>query len=75
MTNRSLLKIIKTRLEGAKGVWPVELQNVLWAYRMITRVPTGETPFRLTFGTEAVILVEIGLTSFRVKAYEDQKNQ
>ena len=75
MTNRSLLKIIKTRLEGAKGVWLVELQNVLWAYRMITRVPTGETPFRLTFGTEAVILVEIGLTSFRVKAYEDQKNQ
>ena len=34
--NRSLLKIIKTRLEGAKG--PEELQNVLWAYRTTTRV-------------------------------------
>ena len=32
-------------------------------------------PFRLTFGTEAVILVEVGLTSLRVKTYEDQKNQ
>ena len=30
---------------------------------------------RLTFGTEAIILVEVGLTSFRVKTYEDQKNQ
>ena len=27
------------------------------------------------FGTEAVILIEMGLTSFRVKTYEDQKNQ
>ena len=70
-----MLKIIKTRLEGANGAWPKELQNVLWAYRTTTRVPIGETPFRLTFGTEAVISVEVGLTSYRVKTYEDQKNQ
>ena len=70
--NKSLLTIIKTRLEGA---WPEELQNVLWAYRTTTRVPTGETPFKLTFGIEVVISVEVGLTSFRVKTYEDQKNQ
>ena len=44
-------------------------------YRTITRVPTGETPFILTFGIEAVILVEVGLTSYQVKTYEDQKNQ
>jgi len=62
--NKNLLKTIKTRLEGAKGAWSEELQNVLWVYRMTTRVPTEETPFRLTFGTEAVILVEVGLTSF-----------
>ena len=70
-----MLKIIKTQLEVAKGAWPEELQNVLWAYRTITRVPIGEIPFRLTFGTEVIISVEVGLTSFRVKTYEDQKNQ
>ena len=75
MTNKSLLKIIKTRLEGAKGAWLKELQNVHCAYRATTRVPTGETPFRLTFGTEAIIPVEVTLMSFRVKTYEDQKNQ
>ena len=32
VTNRSLLKIIKTRLKGAKGIWPDELPSVLWAY-------------------------------------------
>ena len=73
--NKNLLKIIKTRLKGAKEAWPKELQNVLWAYRTTTKVPTGETPFRLTFDTEAVILVKVGLTSFWVKNYEDQKNQ
>ena len=29
VTNRSLLKIIKTRLEGVKGVWSDELPGVL----------------------------------------------
>ena len=29
VTNRTLLKIIKTRLEGAKGIWPDELPSVL----------------------------------------------
>ena len=72
--NRSLLKIIKTRLEGAKRARLEELPNVLWAYRTTTRVPMGETPFRLTFGTEAVILVEIELTKILVKAYEKQRN-
>ena len=47
VTNLSLLKIIKTRLERAKGIWPEELPSVLWAYRTTTRMPTRETPFRL----------------------------
>ena len=73
--NRSLLKIIKTRLEGAKGIWPDELPSVLWAYRTITRTPTGETPFRLAYGTEAVIPAEVGLTSYQVESYDEDKNK
>ena len=59
VTNRTLLKIIKTRLVGAKGAWPEELPNVLRAYRTTARTPTGETPFNLTYGTEAFISVEV----------------
>ena len=40
VTNRSLLKIIKTRLERAKGIWPKELPSILWTYRMTARTPT-----------------------------------
>ena len=74
VTNRSLLKIIKTRLEGAKGIWPEELPSVLWAYKMTTRTPIGETPVRLTYKNEAVIPTEIGLTSYRVDNHDEGKN-
>ena len=70
-----MLKIIKTRLEGAKGIWPDELPSVLWAYRTIARTPTGETPFRLAYGTDAVIPAEVGLTSYWVENYTEDKNE
>ena len=69
-----MLKIIKTRLEGAKGIWLEELPSVLWAYRTTTRTPTGETPFRLTYRNEAVFPAEIGLTSYRVDNHDEGKN-
>ena len=72
--NRTLLKIIKTKLDEAKGVWPKELPNVLWAYRTTARTPMGETPLRLTYGTEAVIPVEVGVTSTRQEAFHEESN-
>ena len=74
VTNRSLLKIIKTRLEEAKSIWPEELPRVLWAYRTIAKTPTGETPFRLTYGNEAVIPAKIGLTSYKVDNHDEGRN-
>ena len=75
VTNWSLLKIIKTWLEGVKGIWPDELPSILWAYRTTTRTPTGETPFRLAYGSDAVIPAEVGLTSYRVENYAEGKNE
>ena len=68
------IKIMKTRFEGAKGIWPEELLSVLWAYRTTARTPTGKTPFRLTYGNEAVIPTEIGLTSYRVDNHDEARN-
>ena len=73
--NRSLLKIIKTRLEGVNGIWPDELPSILWAYQTTARNPTGETPFRLAYGSDAVIPTEIGLTSYRMENYAEEKNE
>ena len=74
MTNRTLLKIIKTKLDDAKGAWPKELPNVLWAYKTTARTPAGEAPFKLTYGTEAVIPVEVGVTSTRLAAFSEEEN-
>ena len=60
---------------GAKGIWPDELPSVLWAYKMIVRTPTGETPFKLAYESDAVILAEVGLTSYRVTHYKDEENK
>ena len=70
-----MLKIIKTHLEGAKGVWPDELPGVLWAYRMIVRTPTGETPFKLAYGSEAIIPAEVHMANHRVTMYQDKDNK
>ena len=69
-----MLKIIKTWLEGAKGIWPEKLPSILWAYKTIARTPTGETPFRLTYQSEAVIPAEVGLISYRVDNHNESKN-
>ena len=74
VTNRTLLKIIKARLVEAKGAWPKELPSVLWAYRTTSRTPIGETSFKLTYGTEAVIPIEIGLTSPRMELFDEHSN-
>ena len=75
VTNRSLLKLIKSRLEGVKGLCPEELPSILWAYRTTVRIPTGETPFRMTYGSEVVVPVKIGLTTLRTSTYDDQQNE
>ena len=38
-------------------------------------MPIGETPFNLTYGTEAVISVEVGLTSLKTKFFDEQSNE
>ena len=44
-----------------------ELSGVLWAYRTTSRKPTGVSPFTLTYGMEAIIPIEIGMSMLRTK--------
>ena len=64
-TNKTIINGLKKRLEWAKGNWAEELLNILWAYRTTSRRSTGETPFSMTYGVEAVIPVKIGLSCVR----------
>ena len=50
-TNKTIINIMKRRLEKAKGLWEDKLPGVLWAYRTTAKTSTGETPFSLACGT------------------------
>ena len=65
---------MKKRLEKAKGKWADELPHVLWAYRTIPWRLTGETPFSLAYGMEAVIPLKVGLPTIRSKNFDPDLN-
>ncbi|GKD23541.1 reverse transcriptase domain-containing protein [Tanacetum coccineum] len=63
--NRSLGEGIKARLDERRNDWMGELSHVLWAHRTMIKSSNGETSFSVTYGTEAVIPVEIGMLTRR----------
>ena len=65
---------LKKRLDDAKRRWVEELPHVLWTYRTIPRKSTGETPFLMTYGAEAVILLENGFPTMRSSAFTSNGN-
>ncbi|GJW36909.1 reverse transcriptase domain-containing protein [Tanacetum coccineum] len=63
--NRSLGEGIKARLDERSKNWMEELPHVLWAHRTMIKSSNGDTPFSLTYRTEAVIPAEIGMPALR----------
>jgi len=63
--NKVVVAELKKRLGEAKGAWVDELPQVLWAYRCTPHGMTGETPFNLTYGTDAMMSVEVGEPTLR----------
>ncbi|GJW74632.1 reverse transcriptase domain-containing protein [Tanacetum coccineum] len=59
--------------EGNKN-WIVEIPHVLWAHRIMIKSSNGDTPFSLTYGTEAVIPAEIGMPTYRTVVVDIVRN-
>ncbi|GJQ98938.1 reverse transcriptase domain-containing protein [Tanacetum coccineum] len=72
--NRSLGEGIKARLDERSKDWMGELSHVLWAHCTMIKSRNGETPFSLTYGTEVVILAEIGMPTLRTTEIDLIKN-
>ncbi|KAI3828870.1 hypothetical protein L1987_02980 [Smallanthus sonchifolius] len=64
--NRSLVDGFKACLDQWGHSWVEELPHVLWAHRTSPKTSNGETPFSLTYGSEAAIPAEIGVPAARV---------
>nr|GEU58711.1 reverse transcriptase domain-containing protein [Tanacetum cinerariifolium] len=72
--NRSLGEGIKSRLGERNRNWVDELPHVLWAHRTKIKSSHGDTPFSLTYGTEAVIPTKIGMPTYRTVAVDVVSN-
>ena len=46
--------------------WSEYLPFALWGYRTTTHTTTGQTPFSLVYGCEAVLPIETEIKSLRV---------
>ncbi|GKA84326.1 reverse transcriptase domain-containing protein, partial [Tanacetum coccineum] len=68
--NRSLGEGIKARLGADNRNWLEELPHVLWAHRTMIKTSNDDTPFSLTYSTEAVIPAEIGMPTYRTAAVD-----
>ncbi|XP_074351517.1 uncharacterized protein LOC141690633 [Apium graveolens] len=70
--NKIIKHTLKAKLEEKKGDWPEEMPMVLWSYNTTPRSTTGETPFLLTYGYEAMVPVEVGAGSLRRDAFIEE---
>ncbi|GJX12419.1 reverse transcriptase domain-containing protein [Tanacetum coccineum] len=73
--NKSLMEGIKAQLGRERAGWANKLPNVLWAHRTSLKQSNGETPFSLTYGSEAVIPAEIGIPTHRTMMIKEDENE
>ncbi|GKB05647.1 reverse transcriptase domain-containing protein [Tanacetum coccineum] len=72
--NQSLRKGIKARLGEGNKNWIEKITHVLWAHRTMIKSSNEDTPFSLTYGTEAVIPAEIGMPTYRTTIVDVMHN-
>jgi hypothetical protein len=70
-----VLDAVKERLHDAantKGVkWIKELPNALWGLRTQPTKPTGQSPYFLVYGSEAILPADVMWESSAVEQYDE----
>ena len=74
-SNKIIINNLKKKLGDKKGRWAEELPFVLWADRTTSKNATGQTPFSLVFGAEAVIPTEVVIPTARISMQNPEANK
>ena len=69
--NKVVIGLIKKHVGKKPNDWHKTLDQILWACRTSPKEDTNTTPFRLTYGHDAVFPVEIRLQSTRIQRRQD----
>jgi hypothetical protein len=70
-SNKTLIKLLKKKIEENPRRWHEVLSKALWAHRILRHGATKVTPFELVYGQEAVLLVEVNLDAYRLVKQND----
>jgi ribonuclease HI len=70
-SNKTLIKLIKKKIEDHPRRWHEVLSEALWAHRISRHGATKVTPYELVYGQEAVLPVEVNLAALRFAKQND----
>jgi transposase InsO family protein len=65
-SNKTLVKLIKKKIEDNPRRWHEVLSEALWAHHISRHGATKDTPFELVYGQEAVLPIEVNLGTYRL---------
>ncbi|XP_015970792.1 uncharacterized protein LOC107494250 [Arachis duranensis] len=66
-----LIGLIKKHIGSKPRTWHKTLSQVLWVYRNSPRGSIGTSPYKLVYGHDAVLPLEINLNTLRVLKQND----
>lgn len=64
------MSTLKKKLDDLKGAWADMIPAVLWSNRTTEKETSGDTPYRIAFGGEVVLLIEVRLPNWRILNYD-----
>jgi transposase InsO family protein len=65
-SNKTLIKLIKNKIEKNPKRWHEVLSEALWTHHISKHNATKVTPFKLVYGQEVVLPVEVNLDTLRI---------
>jgi len=69
-----ILNELKKNIGQTKGLWAEEIPSILWGYNCMPQSSTNETPFRLMYGENVMIPIELDEISWRKQVHDKQHN-
>jgi len=69
-----VIKILKRIIDDKPRQWHTILIYTIWSYRTTTKSSTGHTPFKLLYGQEVIILVDLEINSLRLALQVEELN-
>jgi hypothetical protein len=70
-SNKTLVKLIKKKIEDNSKRWHEVLSEAFWAHRISRHGATKVTPFELVYGQEVVLPVQVNLGAYRLAKQND----